>query len=206
MRHLSARKFALALGFCLLASGQVRADAVPWYYSSTPIPAAIQSDVPGMGQVNMTGVTSGQVTGSSSIVLATLQTASNSDPSNPATFTNAGYQLAMTIIDGQTNTTGTMFFNGQINGVLSSGNALILNNFTGPTTQTQTIGNHDYTVTIGPFAPPGLPGVGSGSISALATVTVTEAPEPSTLALCGLGLSLLGARVWRRRRAPRTQA
>jgi hypothetical protein len=206
MRYLSARKCALALGLCLLAGGQARADSVPWYYSSTAMPASINSDTPGMGRIDMNGVTSGQVTGSSSIVLANLKTVSSADPSNPATFTNASYQLAMTIIDGQSNTPGTMFFSGQINGVLSSGNSLLLNNFTGSTTQTQTIGTHQFSVTIGPFAPPGLPGVGDGSISALATVTVTDAPEPSTLAMAGLGLSLLGARLWRRRRAARAKA
>jgi hypothetical protein len=206
MRNLTARKCALALALCLVAGAEVRADTVPWYYSSTPVPGVLSADVPGTGQINLSGVISGQVTGDSSIVLANLGTVSNADPSNPATFTNANYKLALNILDASTSQSGTMFFTGQINGVLSSGNALILNNFTGQTTQTQTIGGHVYTVTIGPFAPPGVPGVGFGSISALARVAVSDAPEPSTLALSGLALSVFGAGWWRRRRSARAAA
>jgi hypothetical protein len=206
MRHLTARKCALTLALCLLAGAEVRADPVPWYYTSSPMPGTIQSDTPGMGSITLSGVVSGQVTGDSSIVLANLATQSSADPSSPATFTNANYKLALNILDANSAQSGTMFFTGQINGDLSSGNALILNNFTGQSTQTQTIGNHQYTVSIGSFAPPGVPGVGFGSISALARVTVQDVPEPSTLALSGLAVSLFGVRLWRRRRSPRARA
>jgi hypothetical protein len=58
-----------------------------------------------------------------------------------------------------------------------------------------------YTVTIGPFAPPGPPtATNTGSISALANVTVSDVPEPSTFVLSGVCLSVFGAGWWLRRR------
>jgi hypothetical protein len=72
-------------------------------------------------------------------------------------------------------------------------------------TQTVVLGDHRYTVTIGPYTPAGPPGsIGAGSISAHAIITVediiTELPEPGTLALSCLGGALLAVRGGRRLR------
>src|SRR5262249_59978543 len=93
--------------------------------------------------------------------------------------------------------------------------------WTGPTTQTVTLGNDTYTVTMSGSSPPGPPGSANpGSISAHVDVAagpngggggggggggppVNPAPEPSTLALSGLGLSCLGIASWRKRRRNR---
>jgi hypothetical protein len=62
------------------------------------------------------------------------------------------------------------------------------------------LGDHLYTVQIGPFAPPGPPTANiAGSISALANVSVQDVPEPSTLVLSGLCLALCGAGWWWKR-------
>jgi hypothetical protein len=77
---------------------------------------------------------------------------------------------------------------------------LITNQFTGDIIQSKVIGNNLYTVAVTSYAPPGPPtATNPGSIGALVGVTPAAAPEPSTLALGGLGLSMLGVRWWRRR-------
>src|SRR5207302_5565935 len=107
----------------------------------------------------------------------------------PATFTNKSYGLILTIFDDASKKSDSLTFTGQLNGTLSSKSAIISNNFTSDVKQSVQIGNHVYTVTVGPFAPPGPPTANiAGSIAALANVTVQEAPEPSTLALSGLGV------------------
>ena len=134
-----------------------------------------------------------------------IKTASTADPSNPtgfATFTNKPYSLAMTILDEASGKSGTMTFSGAFSGSLSAKSALISNMFTGAQKQSITLGNHLYTVQVGPFAPPGPPTATiSGGISTLANVSVKDVPEPSTLVLSGLCLSLCGAGWWWKRRA-----
>src|SRR5262249_51188910 len=108
------------------------------------------------------------------------------------------------IFDKASGTSDNLVFSGKINGTLSNGSAILNNTFTSPETQSVQIGQHQYTVKIGPFAPPGPPTANiSGSISALATVAVNDAPEPSSLALPALGLPLFGGWWWKRTRARR---
>src|SRR5262249_37879837 len=91
-------------------------------------------------------------------------------------------------------------FAGTFSGTLTRKSALIMNSFTGPTTQSVQIGDHRYTVQVGPFAPPGPPTANiAGSISALANVSVKDVPEPSTFVLSGLCLALCGAGWWWKR-------
>ena len=93
----------------------------------------------------------------------------------------------------------------------SNSNANVTNKFTGLITQQLILGNvakgfRTYTVTIGPYTPPGPPGASNaGSISAHVDVTdggvINKVPEPSTMALSFVGFTVFGAGAWRKRRA-----
>jgi hypothetical protein len=207
MRISAKRLFAAALALCLLTGARARADFVSWSYNWTPSSTVIYADNPTTGRIILSNEPGGSAVGDSYVVATNIKTASNADPSSPATFTNASYGLAMTIVDSASGKTGSLSFNGVFNGTLSNQNAIIMNSFTGPTTQSLLLGNHLYTVTIGPFAPPGPPTANiSGSISALATVSVRDVPEPNTLVLSGMCLSLFGAGWWWKRGRTRSFA
>jgi len=208
MKASAKRLFAAALALCLFAGGYARADQINWSYNWTPSATKINADTPSMGWITLSNQASGSTTGDSYIVATNIQTVSTADPSNPATFTSAPYTLTLAITDekaqlaGNPNPTGSLTFGGILNGILSAKSAIIMNDWDPkyPTTQSVVIGDHMYTVKIGPFAPPGPPTAqNSGSISALASVAVSDVPEPSTLVLSGLCLGLCGAGWWWRR-------
>jgi hypothetical protein len=199
MRKPNTRLFAAAVALCLFAGARARADFINWDYSWNPSSSAILADNPTLGRITLSSA-SGEAVGNSYIVATNLRTLSSADPSSLATFTSAAYGLGLTILDEASGQTGTLNFSGTFDGTLSSKSAIISNAFTGPTTQSVQLGDHLYTVQIGPFAPPGPPTATiAGSISALANVAVKDVPEPSTLLLSGLCLSLCGAGWWWRR-------
>jgi hypothetical protein len=204
MKLPAKRLYAAAIAVCLLAGSQARADFVSWSYLWTPDNTTITADNPAMGQLNLTPSTSGSAVNNTFTVATNITTKSSADPTNPATFTDRPYTLFLTIFDQASGKSDNLAFSGKINGTLSNGSAILNNTFTSPETQSVQIGQHQYSVKIGPFAPPGPPTANiSGSISALATVTVNDVPEPNTLVLSGLGLSLFGGWWWKRQRARR---
>ena len=199
MRKATTPRFAVALALCLVAGARARADFINWDYSWTPSSSAIMADNPTAGRILLSNA-SGSAVGDSFIVATNLKTASNADPSSPGTFTNAPYGLSLTIVDDASGQTATMNFGGVLSGTLSSKSAIISNTFTTPESQSVQIGDHLYSVDIGPFAPPGPPTATiPGSISALANVNVQDVPEPTTLVLSGLCLALFGAGWWWKR-------
>src|SRR5262245_9260590 len=157
MRHPHRRLYAAAIALCLLAGAQARADFVSWAYNWTPSATQILADNPTTGSIALSNEPGGSAVGNTYVVATNIKTASTADPSNMATFTNKSYGLALTILDDASGRSGTMTFSGVFSGTLSSKSAIIMNNFTGPQTQSVTLGSHVYTVQIGPFAPPGPP-------------------------------------------------
>jgi hypothetical protein len=159
----------------LLAGASARADLIPWSYNWTPSVPAVFADSPGTGKISLTNEPIGNAVGTSDIVATNIKVFSTADPSTPDTFTHAKYGLTLTLTDSESSKSGTLVFDGEFNGTISSKSSNITNSFTNDTMQTLTLGQHLFKVRIGPFTPPAPPGAtNSGSISGTAFVTVSD--------------------------------
>jgi hypothetical protein len=145
--------------------------------------------------------------GPSDVVATNIRMFSSAPRTTPDAITNGSYSLTLNLVDSASGESGSVTFTGMLNGTFSTTSANVTNAFTGPTSQQLTLGGHLYTITIGPYAPPGPPGAANaGTISAHVDVGDSgggsggDSPEPSTLVLSGLGLSFLGVASWRKRR------
>jgi hypothetical protein len=192
-RFLPRAAFTALVVFALAAPA--RAD-VMWSYSTSPVTPTVSATT-GSGMLTLSGESLTSVVGNSDIVLAGLTATSSADPHTPATFSNAAWQVALTINDGLQNK--LLNFSGLFNGTLSSASSNISNTFTGTTTQSFMLNGHSYVVTANAFVPPTVPGgTNSGGIGVHVDVRASSVPEPASLLLCGLGAagSLLAG--WRR--------
>jgi hypothetical protein len=142
--------------------------------------------------------------GGSYLVATNLQAHSTASIQNPDVFTNKTYTLTLFLQDKDSGKSGTISFTGELNGTLTADSTKLTNTFMGDTTQSLVLGNNVYSVTIGPYTPPGPTGaVNSGSIAARADVKVSPviaSPEPSSCLLAVLGAGCGLAFVRRRRR------
>jgi hypothetical protein len=211
-----------AVAYCLLACGlEARADFINWSFDWTHSPAVVAADNGGTGGVSLTNHQGGMGSGNSDIVATQITTFSAATVNTPDHFTNSPYSLILDLTDTASHQSSMLTFKGVFNGTLSTTSANIKNTFLSPLTQHLDLGGHLYTVTIGPYAAPGIPdATQSGSISAHLSVQPDSstgggpgvgppppthgAPEPSTLVLFCLGLGGMGAAGWRkwRRRTP----
>ncbi len=195
-----------ALGLLLFAGARANADFIQWSYNWDRNPVSVLSDS-GNGSVSFTNEPLKNATGSSDTVATNLKANSLAPSSAPDTLNSTGaYTLTLTLTDTASGATGTATFNGKLGGTFAKDSANITNTFSSPTTQTLFLGNNSYTVTIGPYSPPGPPdSTNFGSIAAHVDVstlgTTSSAPEPSALLLGLFGLSGAGAASWRKRRA-----
>jgi hypothetical protein len=187
---------------CLFA-GTSRADQVEWSYLWTPSTDKVFADSSTTSYIELMPETPGDTLGNANVPAVALKTHSDALITNPATFTKAAYGLGLTITDKASGESGVLVFTGEFNGNLSTTRAYLPHTTTSPVTQQAILGGNLYNVTLS-VAPPGAPNaIILGGITAVAEVNVTEAPEPSTLALTGLGLSVVGLRGWVRRRRAR---
>jgi hypothetical protein len=181
----------------LLLAPAARADFIPWQYNWSRSPAVIHANAPGTGYITLTDEPPKSAAGNSDIVATNLRTFSTAPKAHPDTFTNAKYSLSLTLTDTNSGKSGTVTFTGHLDGTVTFQSSNLTNTFTGPTTQSLVLGHDLYTMTIGPFSPPGPPGaVNAGSISSHVTVLVRQinhVPEPGSLVLMGVGLLALGA-------------
>ena len=203
MKYAAVRWLAVVVS--LISGSLARADYIAQFNFEPDKTTLFATNNPSLGYITLSDQSPSKIEGTSTLIATNISTwASNTTnvKTNPAIFNNAAFNLTLTITDFGSNKTGTMSFSGRFDGKLSQGSALIYETPTSPTTLTQTIGSHIYTVTIGPYVPPGNPTSGTvGSLGALATIKVSSVPEPSAVVLAGLGVFLVGGVWWHRRRA-----
>lgn len=191
---------ALALTFLTLAvAGTARADLLPWGYDWTATPADVTA---GSGKITLSNETFKTAVGDSQVVATNLKEFSTADPLSPDVFgpTDGNYTLTLSLKDLDTGKTGSLVFKGQLQGKFSAFNSTVTNTFD-PATQSQTItlGNTQFTVTLNSYTPPGPPSQGNlGSIGAF--VDLKQVPEPTSMALAGGGAAVVALAAWRRRR------
>jgi hypothetical protein len=210
---LTGATIALLLG----SAGGALAGPVGYSYDWEVSPNKISSDPgsyppsaptdAGMGHLHLQDMGQRFATGSTNVVATRVWVTSMAPYSLPAHFSHDDYTLSLTLTDKPSGKTGVVTFTGELDGTAWKHGSNITNTFTGPLTQTITLGNDVYTVTLGAYLPPGPPGrKNKGGIDAMIAVVPLSGsppatPEPSTLALAGLGLTLTGFAAWRKRRS-----
>lgn len=204
MRHSPVALGGAACVLLCFTTVGARAELIQWSYNWSRSPAQVYANSPGTGYISLTDEGMKSAAGNSYLVATNLQAHSTATIQNPDVFTNKTYTLSLFLQDTASGKSGTVSFTGEFNGTLTAESTNLTNTFVGATTQSLVLGNNQYTVTIGPFSPPGPPGaVNYGSIAARAEVKVSpviSSPEPSSclLALLGAGCRLM-AFVRRRR-------
>jgi hypothetical protein len=196
-----------ALALLLIAGNRGRADFIQWSYNWNINPISVLSDS-GNGSVSFTNQPAQTASGNSDTVATNLKANSLADPKTPDTLNNTGaYSLTLSLTDSASSQSGTLTFSGKLSGSFSKDSANITNQFNTPTVQTLFLGNNSYTVSIGPYSPPGPPdSTNLGSIAAHVDVSSigpagNPSPEPSTLLLGLFGLTSAGVLSWRKHRA-----
>ncbi|HTU90820.1 MAG TPA: hypothetical protein VMF69_12145 [Gemmataceae bacterium] len=222
MKRLSALFGIAMLSLLAAAASQVRADYLNWTYTSSPnVPGiSVNSTAPAGGAtVTLTDFSTPQAGATTIPVVAYLTSTSNTTPVN---FSNATFNLAMTLTDSTTNDSGTLNFTGSLSGSLTATTSSLIASFAPVTSNSLTLDGHTYTVTIPSvtLAPPTSPqqdimasvsvsnaSSGGGGTNPGSPGQMTGTPEPASLMLGSLGFSCLGVRYWwKRRRLTRTAA
>ena len=209
MYRSSNRLVAAALALLLLGGTRASAELINWSYTWTASPDLLHAN-PGSGTVRFLtfGGSPASNPGDTSSLPVYVYYSSTAPAGSPDQFNKQAYTLTLGVTDADSSLEHDFTLTGYFQGTLTSAKSGLGNTYTGPTTQSFTLGTHVYSVAFQPYAaplypaPPGAPGPIPGVI--LASVTVTDSPakvpEPSGLVLGGLTLPLLGLRWWRSRR------
>jgi hypothetical protein len=197
--------FAAALGLAMC--GTATAGPVTYSYDWTPSNLFVSGDgshnlidFSNQGGTTVTGPTDGAATNISV------------DNGTSDTFTNVGYTLKVKLTDGANS--GSLIFNGLLNGAVNSGVPTgFSNSFTPPTSQSLDLGSDHFVVSMNGFVPPNPFGGKPGGIGFHIDVNggngtpppppppppTNDTPEPSTILLSLLGIGGLGVKAWRKR-------
>jgi hypothetical protein len=208
--HVAAATLVLIMGTSARA-GLVAASKVQWSYNFTPAASAVYADTNSSAGVSFTNEPTKSAVGDSDVVMTNMRVFSTADPNKPDALThNGSYKISLTLGTSANGSpmSGTLTFMGKLTGTFSAASANVSNMFGSNTTQTLTLGNYLFTVSLTAYTPAGPPDqVNAGSISAHVAISgihvATGSPEPSSMLLAGLGLSFMGGAAWRKRRLAR---
>jgi len=208
----SSSLYAGALVALLFAGAWARADFIEWSFNWSPVGGStLLSDSSPDSKIQLSNEALGTAAGPSDTVATNIFVASNAPRGTPDVFsTNGSFMLKLSLKDTASGMTADLFFKGKFDGSLSAKSADLDASFVedpdnGIATEYDLVlGNARYTVTIGPYSPPGPPDQNTlGSIAAhveVEALDVQKAPEPSTMILGCMGLGSLGLAAWRKRR------
>jgi hypothetical protein len=193
-----------------------------WTYTTKATPLAIAPDSPGGGLILTSQSTESAVTTGKSGIVATTVLGTIAIGNDH--YTQAGYQVDITVNDKGSGQSHTFSFNGQFTGDFSATKgAQLVHELIDPVTHVATssstvsesfvIGGNTYMVTIDPHVIVGALGSFPASIGGFVEVVggdgsssnggdnthVATAPEPSAMVLSMLGVSVLGVAAVRRR-------
>jgi hypothetical protein len=232
MKLLSGRALACVAALLLLAPGATRADfysnwSFSWNFNpvgTNGIPGAIPATT-GTGSALFAGQSG--TNGDSTIPVATVQTNSSAGGTVPAdSFHNAAFAFGVTITDNATNASGTLTFDGVLNGQLTGTSSNVVGTFSlDPSSPSSlSLSGRTYQVTVDPSLALGAPNQLPKLLNATVTVDpgtppppppgggggggppVQSVPEPSAFALAGVAVAALGLAGLRHRRRGAPQA
>jgi hypothetical protein len=196
-----------ALGLGVGASAH--ADPVDFSYSWAVLPTpAIAAGTGSVAFAAASGTASVELGSSNTVNIDGAELTTSSSAADPPDSFNAPFGLQLTITDTASGQSDDLTFSGALSGTLTATTSTLTSTLFNPLTQPLTLGDHVYSVTIGPslLSLPA-PGQAAALIRAQVTVTsavpetppVTETPEPGTLLLgATAALGLAARRLWKK--------
>jgi hypothetical protein len=198
MKRTSVLRLAAACTVFWLAASTVRADAIAWSSKWLSDPHVVWDDDHD-ASVRLSHTSAPHPLGSfARLVASRVRSFSGAGFHHPDHFTDQPFSLTIVIHDPQNGKSGSLTFNGSLNGTLWHHGADLTVTMSSPLTQTLHLNHQLYQVTLIP--PDQIHGPGHLAGTFFASIKISHNPEPSTLVLAALGTPALGLTFWRRRK------
>jgi hypothetical protein len=219
MKHAAVPRFALAVLILAAVGADSRAEMTHWVYETSGTYPLVGNDFTGLGNIRLSSPPGRHDEfGAATIRVLDFHTVNLDNQKGdgyPDTFWRRRYTANLSIQDGDSKLSGTLYFHGAFYGKANEQTHVsgIYTLFEGLSTQSITIGSNRYAATIGPFHPfvwapvPPIQGQDSGEhfvgaldahVDVVAVGPTIVTPEPSSLALAGIGLAGAAGAAWRK--------
>jgi len=210
MKHRTVRLLFLLTALFLVGESRARAEMIDFSYSWTALPSSVIPGGTGSATfaVAPDGIASAELGSPTPVLVPGASITTTSSATNPPDSFRTSFSLKLRLTDSTSGQAGDLTFSGSLVGTLTATESQLVSTFTDPLTQSLTLGNHLYSVTIDPTLI-NLPNPGSSAPAlidarvSVANTTVAKTPEPSSLVLGATAVLGLAARraLARRRRA-----